>query len=224
MTAESLAGALVAAQAEFGSINRSHKATVPTKSGGSYSYSYADLADVMAMIRPVLAAHGLGVVQDVTTLDGAVAVTTRLVHVSGETMLFGPVCMNRGGTAQELGSAITYARRYGLTAALGIVTDDDDGQAATAGAPRKAPAKTTRPRATEPEPPTSPAEGDVSASLAGERQALARAMNNIADEAYKHATKAGFVERFGKPAELPLERVRDAWAWVEEALQQEPRT
>ena len=54
-----LSAALVKALAELTVLDRGKTASVQMKSGGSYSYSYADIADVVAATRPVLAANGL---------------------------------------------------------------------------------------------------------------------------------------------------------------------
>lgn len=126
MSGESFNAALVGAQGEFGKIPKGKVAKA-----GSFSYSYADLADVLEQVRPVLAKHGLGVVQDVTNADGAIHLTTELIHVSGESRTFGPLTLHAGDSPQSMGSAITYGRRYALMAALGIAADDDDGQAAS---------------------------------------------------------------------------------------------
>lgn len=120
------AKAFVAAQAEFPAIHKGRTAEIPTKTGGKYSYSYADLTDVLAGVRPVLAKHGLSLGQSVAGDSREVAVTTRIYHSDGWVEEFGPVVLPAGGDARSAGSAITYARRYGLTAALGISTEDDD--------------------------------------------------------------------------------------------------
>jgi len=127
-----LNAAIVAAMADMSGIGRDKTAKVEMKGGGTYSYKYTDLATVFDHVRPILAKHGLGVVQDVQALQGGmIGVTTILVHdQSEERMIFGPLPMHPGGTPQALGSAITYARRYALLAALGIATEDDDGQTA----------------------------------------------------------------------------------------------
>jgi hypothetical protein len=132
--AEQLIAALVAACAELGDVPKKHKASVPTKSGGSYSYDYADLADTLQCVRPVLAKHGLAVLQPVTTdpEHELVVVTTVIIHTSGERLDLGALGLPLGQGAQATGSAVTYARRYALTAALGLAAEDDDGAAATA--------------------------------------------------------------------------------------------
>ena len=129
-----LAKALAAAQADFPAVEKGRKAEVRMKAGGSYSYTYADLADIMADVRPVLAKHGLAVAQPVSTRNGAAIVTTLLMHTSGE--FLGEECELPAvdpGDARSMGSAVTYSRRYGYTGMLGIAPDDgedDDGEAA----------------------------------------------------------------------------------------------
>lgn len=136
--ASELEAALVAALHAMPDISKGKNAKVEMKGGGSYSYKYADLGDVLAAVRPVLAKHHLAVMQDVTTVQGGqVGISTIVLHSSGERMVFGPIAMPTGGTPQALGSAITYARRYALLAALGIATEDDDGQAAAKPAPQE---------------------------------------------------------------------------------------
>lgn len=126
------AQAFADAQAELPEIPKSKTAEIPTKTGGRYSYTYADLSSVLAACRPILNYHGLSVAQSVGGDDRHVSVTTRIFHVGGHFEDFGPTVLPAGADARGVGSAITYARRYGLCAALGIVPDeDDDGQAAS---------------------------------------------------------------------------------------------
>jgi hypothetical protein len=126
---EEWAKAFVAAQGDLPDITKDKTVTVKTKTGQSFKYSYADLPTIVAKIRPVLAKNGLAVAQDVEIQDGRVVVTTRIYHTSGHMETFGPVVLNGGNDAQAAGSAITYARRYALCAALNIAADeDDDGQ------------------------------------------------------------------------------------------------
>src|SRR5947199_89664 len=79
-------------------------------------------------IKPVMAKHGLSFSQ-MPEGDG---LTTIIMHVSGEWMQATANLELKGHTPQDQGSAITYMRRYALSAALGLATeDDDDGNAAT---------------------------------------------------------------------------------------------
>lgn len=121
-----LAEDLVAALADLTVVEKGH-----TANAGTYSYSYADLADVVKVTRPVLAAHGLVALTPVHEHGSGLACTVTLLHVSGDLMSFGPFPFPHGRDAQATGSMVTYHRRYALVAALGMAAgDDDDGAAA----------------------------------------------------------------------------------------------
>lgn len=147
----SLAGALAKAQAQFPSIPRDREVTVQMKTGGSYKFKYAPLDTILSAVRKPLSDNGLAITQ---LLDGTDLVTV-LLHESGGTLEGRwPIPHNNGDTVQNLGSAITYLRRYALQAILGIASEeDDDGNAAsgnhatpTARQPRAAaPAQPPRP-------------------------------------------------------------------------------
>jgi hypothetical protein len=139
-----LAAAFAAAQVEMPDITKGRRAKVEMKGGGSYSYTYADLSDVLEAVRPILGKHGLFVTQDCIRRANMIDTYTTLGHLSGESVDFGPMSFEAGGTPQTAGSAVTYARRYALLAALGLATEDDDGQAA-AQAPKAAPRKQAPP-------------------------------------------------------------------------------
>lgn len=116
-----LAGALAKAQSGFAPVKRDKTVTVQKKTGGSYSFKYAPLESVLDAVRQPLADNGLVVVQ---VLDAGNLVTS-LIHESGA-VLTGSVPIPPGGDIKELGSAITYLRRYALQALLGIAAEDDD--------------------------------------------------------------------------------------------------
>lgn len=125
MTGQSaLAQALVAFQAEMPTVAKSRKATVPTKAGGSYSYTYAGLPEVTDAAMPLLTKHGLSFSCCPRVVDGGYELVGVLLHTSGE-RLEGALPIY-GRTPQEIGSALTYARRYLAGCMTGIVTDDDD--------------------------------------------------------------------------------------------------
>ena len=142
---ESLAAALAAFQAEIPTIGKTNTAKVPTKTGPGYSYTYADLATVTAVVLPLLAAHGLAWTAAPTVAEsGGLVLDYRLMHESGESV--GGQYPLQGGSPQQVGSAITYARRYCLTAVTGVApTDDDDDAAAAQHAYNARPAPTARP-------------------------------------------------------------------------------
>lgn len=132
--ASGIHAAVVKAVAEMPALGKDQTARIPTKDGGSFSYAYAGLSAILAAVRPVLASHGLALVQGAEEAgNGLVAIRTVLVHESGETMEFGPLVLPAGNTPQTYGSAVTYGRRYSICAVLGLAPDeDDDGEAASA--------------------------------------------------------------------------------------------
>jgi ERF superfamily protein len=120
-----LAGALSKGQGEFPTIAKNRTANVPMKAGGKYSYRYADLADVISAIAPVLAKNGLSISQAPTIIDSKLVLETTLMHASGEWMT-SVYPLQSYDRPQEMGSEITYARRYTLTSILGIHAEEDD--------------------------------------------------------------------------------------------------
>jgi len=137
-TIAEIAGALSKAQGELANTTKDQRAIA-----GKARYTYANIAAVLDDVRPVLARHGLAVVQAVGKDGGDVLVTTRIMHQSGEWIESAlPLPVDRMGGIQGVGSAITYGRRYGLQAMLGIASDDDDGAAAQQQRPRPRPART----------------------------------------------------------------------------------
>ncbi len=136
---ELFAAAMAAAQGAM-------KPAVKDATNPHFKSKYADLASVFEAIRAPLSAQGLSVWQELGNAEGGVTVTTRIVHKSGQWVEFGPLFVPAGKQdAQGLGSAATYARRYGLASAMGVCADeDDDGNAASVGNSRlPAPQKPT---------------------------------------------------------------------------------
>jgi hypothetical protein len=127
-----LAKALVKAQAAMSHAAKDSK-------NPHFKSAYSSLASVIDAVRPALSANGLAFVQMLHTADGGVAVETVLIHESGEQLSCGTLFIPATKQdAQGFGSAITYGKRYGLQAALGIASEDDDGTAAVKAPPVKA--------------------------------------------------------------------------------------
>lgn len=153
MSIGNLAEALAKVQAALPVVHKAKSAKVPMKGGGSYSYDYADLADVTKVIMPLLAKHGLAFICHPRQAASGYELAATLAHTSGEYIT---ASLPIAGTAQQIGSAITYARRYLLGSMTGVVTDsDDDARLATAAASdaaretRKAAAEEAVPRITD---------------------------------------------------------------------------
>lgn len=126
-----LNAALAAAQGEFLPIPRDKTVTVKTRDGASYEFAYAPLDTILEKCRPALANHGLSIIQllDVGELGGPV-LRTQLRHKNGA-VVESAFPFTVPGSPQQLGSLLTYLRRYTLTALLGVAAEeDDDGQQA----------------------------------------------------------------------------------------------
>lgn len=122
-----LFAALAKAQGTMKHPAKNKTAKVETKTGPGYSYNYTDLADVYDAIRAPFAANGLAIIQvPFTTPLGAAGVTTIIGHSSGQwiegTLMFGV----GNARPQELGSVITYLRRYMAGPMAGVASEDDD--------------------------------------------------------------------------------------------------
>ena len=123
-----LAAALAKAQAEIS--NPKFDSQNP-----HYKNKFASLAAVRNAIVPAFAKHGLSLIQELTTTpEHCISCLTMILHSSGQMMRIGPLVMPASkADAQGYGSAATYARRYSLLAAAGVVgEEDDDASAAVA--------------------------------------------------------------------------------------------
>lgn len=128
--APTLAGALAKAQAEMGKALKQN--TNP-----AFRSKYADLGSVMDACLPALNRHGIAVVQPTVDDDAGRYVETVLLHESGETLRCRVPLIVQKNDMQGYGSAVTYARRYGLMCMAGIAPEDDDGNAAAQAAPKR---------------------------------------------------------------------------------------
>ncbi|AHD10035.1 ERF family protein [Phaeobacter gallaeciensis] len=127
---KSIASALSAAQMEMGKALK--QANNP-----HFRSKYADLGNVMDACLPALNKNGIAVVQPTTDDDTGRYVKTILIHgETGETLECRVPLIVSKNDMQGYGSAVTYARRYGLMAMAGIAPEDDDGNAAAKAAPQ----------------------------------------------------------------------------------------
>tara|TARA_R110002020_G_scaffold9927_1_gene38606 strand:+ start:490 stop:1083 length:594 start_codon:yes stop_codon:yes gene_type:complete len=117
-----IATALASAQAEI-------QNPAKTADNPFFKSKYADLAEVLSVVRPAFSKHKLNVVQmPYTSEAGAIGVTTLLSHASGQWMegqLELPLQVAKN-INQDAGTAITYMRRYALAAAAGVAQEDLD--------------------------------------------------------------------------------------------------
>jgi len=108
--------------------------TNPKKNANNPAFrsKYANLEELLAQTRPILAAVELALVQEPVSDDGRIGVHSYLVYTTGERMDFGNYTVRlQKDDAQGAGSAITYTRRYAIAAIFGLAQEDDDGNAAS---------------------------------------------------------------------------------------------
>lgn len=92
-----------------------------------FESKYVALDGLLDAVRPVLATNGLSFIQSPVSNGQDMGVTTLLMHDSGEWIESDPFVLHAvKNDPQAGGSAITYARRYSLSAVLGVAWDDDD--------------------------------------------------------------------------------------------------
>jgi hypothetical protein len=131
-THKSIYAALAKAQIEMGPA-------LKDSTNPAFKSKYADLASVMAACLPALNSNGIAVIQPTTDEEGARYVKTILAHESGETLECRVPLIVAKNDMQGYGSAVTYARRYGLMSMAGIAPEDDDGNAAAKAPPKDEP-------------------------------------------------------------------------------------
>jgi hypothetical protein len=121
-----LAAALAKAQSQIEGARKDKK-------NPHFKNDYADLSSVWDACREALTCNGLSVAQSAESSgDGGYGVTTMLLHVSGQWLTGTLYLRPTKDDPQGAGSALTYARRYGLAAMVGVAPADDDGNAASA--------------------------------------------------------------------------------------------
>jgi hypothetical protein len=130
--------ALSKAQGEMASATMDKESTA----FGGRKYKYASLTAILKVVKPVLSKNGLCITQMVEKHNSELSLMTMIGHSSGQYLQSWIPLMVEKNTSQGLGSAITYARRYAMSAVAGVETDeDDDGLSAEEQGGDKKPAK-----------------------------------------------------------------------------------
>src|SRR5215468_638669 len=126
-----IAAALAKAQVDLTNPEKSLVATIrsPFPRETDRTFRYAPLSSGLDIVRKTLGRHEIAAIQS-TSIDneaGLLRLTTVLAHSSGEWISSEwPVCrISDIGSAQRMGAALTYARRYGLFTLVGIAGEDD---------------------------------------------------------------------------------------------------
>ena len=138
---DQIAKALAAFQKDMPVLPKGRTAKIYGK-GGTRTYNYADISDVLSAALPVLSKHGLAVIQ-MTLIDGDnLKLRTKVIHTSGQWVEGLYPVAEVTSDHQRMGASMTYARRYAICAALGVASDEDvDGEDAATSAPSRPPAR-----------------------------------------------------------------------------------
>src|SRR5262249_24903389 len=126
-----IAAALAKAQAELTNPEKSLTATIssPFPREGHRTFRYAPLSSGLDIVRKSLGRHEIATIQttEIDKAGGLLRLTTVLAHSSGEWVASEwPVCqISDIASAQRMGAALTYARRYALLTLVGIAGEDD---------------------------------------------------------------------------------------------------
>jgi len=110
-------------------INFQAEVTTMPKDKSGYGYKYTDLDTIITNIKPLLKKHNLGFSQLLKTVDGKNGVETIVLHTSGDSLSafveIPEIQVGKANNAQNVGAAITYFKRYALSAVFGISSDED---------------------------------------------------------------------------------------------------
>ncbi len=201
---DALAPALVKALGEMTDVVKTQ-----TANAEKYEYTYATLADALQMARPILAKNGLALTQSVEGSDEDVIIYTTVLHQSGQYVTAQPLRLPAGKTAQQVGSAASYGKRYALMAFLGLATEDDDGAQAS---PRQG-------KGGNPKKASAPVRGDsrgVSVESRSTEETQIRGLIVGLDADRQREIRVAFKEEFGSSlTDLPVERHVEALKWVQ---------
>lgn len=116
---DKISEAFAIAQGEFKPIEKN-------KENPHFKSKFADLSSILLATREALSKNGLSITQSPTFQDNRINVISRLLHKSGQWVETNLSIKPIQDTAQAIGSAVTYGRRYGISALLGVCADDDD--------------------------------------------------------------------------------------------------
>lgn len=96
---------------------------------GPLLYTFADFADIMAIVQPIAARYGIVITFDSLTAQGALQVICRIrvgTHVESTSFSLPMPVIPNANAAQIAGAALSYAKRYALCAALNIQVKGED--------------------------------------------------------------------------------------------------
>lgn len=117
---ENISKAIIALNAELSNPKN-------TADNPFFKSKYAPLNEILNEVRPLLSKHGLAIIQNTMSIEDKIGIQTIIIHSSGENIASDILLLKADkDTAQGQGSAITYGRRYQVSAMLSIASEDDD--------------------------------------------------------------------------------------------------
>lgn len=98
-----------------------------------FKSKYSTLAQIWEAAREPMTKNNLTIMQNVSSCEQGISISTRICHASGQWIEFGPleIPLNKRD-AQSVGSATSYGKRYSLSAAIGVVSEEEDDDAESA--------------------------------------------------------------------------------------------
>jgi hypothetical protein len=121
-----LYGALAKAQGEMSNPIKNREVSVKSDKG-SYKFAYATLDSILDIVRAPLAKHGLSFTQTLERREDGMVMCLRLYHAGGASISTSmPIDSARVARMQELGSLMTFARRYQVASFFGLAAEEDD--------------------------------------------------------------------------------------------------
>jgi|694.fasta_scaffold12575_10 hypothetical protein len=188
---KNLIAALYKAKLEFPTIKKD-------MNNPFFKRKYADINSILDQVEPILHNHGIIILQPIDEDS----VCTQLIHVESGEMITSCIKLTSGIKAQDLGSEITYFRRYSLQSLLSLQAEDDDGNLAS-GRVTPAAQQTQAPR---PAPSAKPAaKNDEAMATAGQIGEMGALWSVIREKSPK--SLSGIVERFGFSSERKFEHL-----------------
>jgi hypothetical protein len=206
---DSLVAALARAQAKMPPVHK-------TKVNKHFTSTYADLADVLAAVRPTLAAEGIAIVQPIRITEHGAELVTALLK--GDERIESALPLPLDSKPQDMGSRLTYLRRFQLAALVGVAAeDDDDGNAAQASTsvPKRKPMQAKVTEHTAPANTDRPMPDGEALSF-DQLVQIKDWFDGLPDDVRK-ARKRAFVQQLGDPQSLRA----DQWADVERFMSAE---
>lgn len=209
-----LNAALSKAQGAFPAIPKTKMAKVRMKSGGEYTYMYADLADILLAVVPKLSENGLCLRQPVRLAGNAMRLFTEVHHASGQWTSDDGLPLSSGLLPQEFGSELSYMKRYGACGMLGIAPDvDDDAKMANEAKGRKRDERYDSAQARNEASLNSKPAPEVTHPLLITEEQHTRLRHALKENGKKAAELYAFLElKVGSP--IPASRLQDAMVWV----------